>query len=162
MHIMCRYSSSRNCPQNLGIGLTDQEWTIHGGSIAWMSELLCLVGRISRIPVSYISLSDLNLYGECTSCQIQGESVVCVGYADCCGIKTKDWLRRGDTRRELKNRGIDRHVCLVCISNSNPHFAEAFARTCVFICNWIKKRRQPRANNVTLKLWRVREGDKPL
>ncbi len=25
-----------------------------------------------------------------------------------------------------------------------------------FICNWIKKRRKPRANNVTLKLWRVR------
>jgi hypothetical protein len=23
---------------------------------------------------------------------------------------------------------------------------------CVFICNWIKKRRKPRANNVTLKL----------
>jgi hypothetical protein len=23
---------------------------------------------------------------------------------------------------------------------------------CVFICNWIKKRREPRANNVTLKL----------
>ena len=33
---------------------------------------------------------------------------------------------------------------------------------CVFICNWIKKRRKPRANNVTLKLWRVREVDKPL
>jgi hypothetical protein len=23
-------------------------------------------------------------------------------------------------------------------------------RLCVFICNWIKKRREPRANNVTL------------
>jgi hypothetical protein len=33
---------------------------------------------------------------------------------------------------------------------------------CVFICNWIKKRREPRANNVTLKLRRVRVGDKPL
>ena len=33
---------------------------------------------------------------------------------------------------------------------------------CVFICNWIKKRRESRANNVTLKLWRVREVDKPL
>ncbi len=32
----------------------------------------------------------------------------------------------------------------------------------VFICNWIKKRRRPRANNVTPKLWRVREADKPL
>jgi hypothetical protein len=34
--------------------------------------------------------------------------------------------------------------------------------TWVFICNWIKKRRKPRANKVTLKLWRVREADKPL
>jgi hypothetical protein len=33
---------------------------------------------------------------------------------------------------------------------------------CVFISNWIKKSRRPRANNVTLKLWRVREDDKPL
>ena len=33
---------------------------------------------------------------------------------------------------------------------------------CVFICNWIKKSRRRRENNVTLKLWRVREGDKPL
>jgi hypothetical protein len=33
---------------------------------------------------------------------------------------------------------------------------------CVFICNWIKKGREPRANNVTLKLWRVRKADKPL
>jgi len=31
---------------------------------------------------------------------------------------------------------------------------------CVFICNWIKKRREPRANNVTLKLGRIREADK--
>jgi hypothetical protein len=23
---------------------------------------------------------------------------------------------------------------------------------CVFICNWIKKRREPRTNNVTIKL----------
>jgi hypothetical protein len=27
-----------------------------------------------------------------------------------------------------------------------------FDDLCVFICNWIKKRRRPRANNVTLKL----------
>jgi hypothetical protein len=30
-----------------------------------------------------------------------------------------------------------------------------------FICNWIKKRREPRANNVTVKLWRARKTDKP-
>ena len=33
---------------------------------------------------------------------------------------------------------------------------------CVFICNWIKKRREPRENNVTLQLCRVREADEPL
>jgi hypothetical protein len=32
----------------------------------------------------------------------------------------------------------------------------------LFICNWIKKRREPRGNNVTLKLRRVRKADKPL
>ena len=46
-------------------------------------------------------------------------------------------------------------VDLVC-STSNS------LTMCVFICNWIKKRREPRANNVTLKLLRVREDDKPL
>ncbi len=32
----------------------------------------------------------------------------------------------------------------------------------LFICNWIKKRRKPRANNVTLELFRVREIGKNL
>jgi hypothetical protein len=29
------------------------------------------------------------------------------------------------------------------------------------ICNWIKKRREPRAKHVTLKLWRVIKADLP-
>ena len=40
----------------------------------------------------------------------------------------------------------------------NLSLESSYVQQFVFICNWIKKRREPRANNVTLKLGRVREA----
>ena len=63
----------------LGTDLTHQEGTRHTGPTTWISRTSVFVGRISRTPTSYISLSELRLQGDSVSCQIQGESESCVG-----------------------------------------------------------------------------------
>jgi hypothetical protein len=83
---------------------------------------------------------------------------------DCSGIKTKDWLRRGGTRRELKKRGrgmkdrVDKSMGIV------TRIARLCRTGCVCVWDrWLvyfqqnKKRRKPKVKIVTLQLCGVRK-----